>query len=105
MRDHSQNILWAQAQGAIGLDEQDDISFNKAAEIAASKDQKVSHYLGDDFRSSSNRAARHLREMFREEREYEGGRIKIVSTGKHAELKLRWVPIASTKESIMPSGG
>jgi DNA replicative helicase MCM subunit Mcm2 (Cdc46/Mcm family) len=91
VKDHSQNILWAQEQGAIGLDELDDITFNKAAEIA-SKDQKIRHYLGDNFRSSSNRAARHLREMFREEREYENGRITVASKDKYAELKLRWVP-------------
>jgi DNA replicative helicase MCM subunit Mcm2 (Cdc46/Mcm family) len=79
VKEHSQNILWAQEQGGIGLDEFDDITFNKAAEITVSKDQKVRHYLGDNFRSSSNRAARNLREMFREEREYEGGKIGIVS--------------------------
>ncbi len=98
VKDHSQNMLWAQEQGAIGLDELDDITFSKAAEIAASKDQKVRHYLGDNFRSGSNRAARHLREMFREEREFEGGRIKAVSKDKHAELKLRWVPLSATAE-------
>jgi DNA replicative helicase MCM subunit Mcm2 (Cdc46/Mcm family) len=98
MKDHSQNMLWAQEQGVIGLDEQDDdITFNSAAEIAI-KDQKVHHYLGDDFRSSSNRAARHLREMFREEREFEGGKIMDVSKDKHSELKLRWVPFSATEE-------
>ena len=101
VKDHSQNMLWAQEQGAIGLDELDDITFNKAAEIAASKDQKVRHYLGDNFRSSSNRAARHLREMFREEREFEGGRIMDVSKDKHAELKLRWVPFSATEKGSL----
>jgi DNA replicative helicase MCM subunit Mcm2 (Cdc46/Mcm family) len=92
VKDHSQNMLWAQEQGTIELGELNDITFSEAAEMAASKDQKVRHYLGDNFRSSNNRAARHLREMFREEREFEGGRIKVVSKDKHAELKLRWVP-------------
>ena len=37
VKEHSQNILWAQEQGAIGLDELDDISFNKAADIVLLK--------------------------------------------------------------------
>ena len=98
VKDHSQNMLWAQEHSAIELDELNDITFNKAAEMTASKDQKVRHYLGDNFRSSSNRAARHLREMFREEREFEGGKVLDVSKDKHAELKLRWVPFSATAE-------
>ncbi len=35
VKDQSQNMLWAQEQGAIGLDELDDVTFSKAAEIAA----------------------------------------------------------------------
>jgi hypothetical protein len=92
VKELSQNMIWAQEQGVIGLDEQNYIGFNKAAEIAASKDQKIRHYLGDNFRSSNNRAARNLRDIFREEREFEGGKIIDVSKDKHSELRLRWVP-------------
>jgi DNA replicative helicase MCM subunit Mcm2 (Cdc46/Mcm family) len=106
VKEHSQNILWVQEQDVIGSDELDDITFNEAAEIFASKDQKGRHYLRNNFRSSNNRAARHLREMFREERVYEGGRIKVVSTDKHAELKLTWAPNASsTEEPVVQKGG
>jgi DNA replicative helicase MCM subunit Mcm2 (Cdc46/Mcm family) len=91
---HSQNLLWAQSQGAIQSEELDDITFNEALD-RASKDPKVRHYVGDDFRSSNNRAVRRLREIFREEREFEGGKIIDVSKDKHSEHKLRWVPDAN----------
>ena len=47
-----------------------------------------------------NRAARNLRKMFREEREFEGGKVMDVSKDKHAELKLRWVPFSATAEGF-----
>ena len=95
VKDHRQNLLWAQSQGAIKSEELDDITFNEALECA-SKNPKVSHYVGDDFRSSHNRVVRRLREIFREEREFEGGKIVDVSKDKHSEHKLRWVPDANT---------
>ena len=98
VKENSQNILWAQEQVAVGTDELENMTFSEAAEIFTSKDQKGRHYLGDDFRSSSNRAARNLREMFREEREFEGGKIMDVSKDKHSELKLGWIPFPTTEE-------
>jgi hypothetical protein len=61
VKDHSQNMLWAQEHAAVESDELNDISFNNAAEIAASKDERIRHYIVNNFRSSNNRAARHLR--------------------------------------------
>lgn len=94
IKEHSQNLLWAQSQGAINSEELDDITFNEALE-RASKNPKVSQYVGNDFRSSHNRVVRRLREIFREEREFEGGKIIDVSKDKHSEHKLRWVPDAN----------
>ena len=95
IKDYSQNLLWAQDQGAIKPEELNDITFNEALE-RASKNPKVSHYVGDDFRSSHNRVVRRLREIFREEREFDGGKIIDVSKDKHSEHKLRWAPDANT---------
>ncbi|HEY7569882.1 MAG TPA: AAA family ATPase [Nitrososphaeraceae archaeon] len=89
---HAKNIFWTDEQDNQ-LEDLTEIAFTAACEEAASKNEVVRNYLGDDFRSSSNKAARHLRDMFREERRYEHGRIKVVSSNKHAEFKLRWVPI------------
>jgi hypothetical protein len=88
---HSQNLLWAQSQGTIVPEELEDITFNEALEHA-SKNPEVRHYVGNDFRSSHNRSVRRLREIFRESREFEGGKLVDVSKDKHAEHKLRWVP-------------
>ena len=52
VKEYSHNILWAIEQGAVESDELDDITFNKAAEDAI-KDEKVHHYLGDNFRSGT----------------------------------------------------
>lgn len=92
VKEHSQNLYWAQQNydGGIQLS---DITFNQAAEIAAQKNTDIRQYLGENFRSNNNRAARQLREMFREwqERDCDGGKIKVLSTDKHTELRLRWV--------------
>lgn len=95
VKDHGQNLLWAQSQGAIMPEELQDITFNEALERAP-KNPKVRHCVGDDFRSSHNRSVRRLREIFREEREFEGGKIVDGSKDKHSEHKLRWVPGSNT---------
>ena len=92
VKDHSLNIFWTDEQNNQ-LNELTEITFNAPCEEAASKNEIVRHYLGNNFRSSTNKAARHLRDMFREERRYEDGKIIVVSRDKHAELKLRWVPV------------
>ena len=93
VKEHSQNLYWAQQNYDVGI-QLSDITFNQAAEIAAQKNSNIRLYIGENFRSNNNRAARHLREMFREgqSREYDGGKIKVVSPDKHAELRLRWIP-------------
>jgi DNA replicative helicase MCM subunit Mcm2 (Cdc46/Mcm family) len=92
VKEHSQNLSWAQQNSDGGI-QLSDITFNQAGEIAAQKNANIRQYLGENFRSNNNRAARHLREMFREgqERDYDGGKIKVVSTDKHTELRLRWI--------------
>jgi DNA replicative helicase MCM subunit Mcm2 (Cdc46/Mcm family) len=100
VKDHTLNIFWPEGQQQEDgnqleeleeLEELKHITFNAAAEIAMSKNHIVRIYLGENFRSGNNKPVRHLKEMFREEREYDGGRIKDVSKDKHAELKLTWV--------------
>ena len=61
------------------------------AEEAGSKNESVRLYLGKNFRDSNSRSARNLKELFREQRAYDGGRIKDVSKDKYAELKLTWI--------------
>ena len=98
VKNRSQNLYWAQ-QNLEGAETQlSDITFSQAAEIAAIKDENIRHYLGKNFRSSNNRLPQHLRQMFREEqdRNYDGGKIKVVSIEKHAELRLKWVPNTAT---------
>lgn len=57
VKDHSQNLCWAQ-QNLEGAETQlNDITFSQAAEIAKIKNEKIRHYLGENFRSSNNRAA------------------------------------------------
>jgi DNA replicative helicase MCM subunit Mcm2 (Cdc46/Mcm family) len=68
-----------------------DIEFTEAARIACQKNEKIKDYLGDNFRSNSNKRAKNLRVMFREEREYDYGRIMVVSSDCN-ELRLRWIP-------------
>ena len=101
VKEHGQNLLWAQSQGAIMPEELEDTTFNEALECA-SKNPKVRHYVGDDFRSSHNRAVRRLREIFREDREFEGGKIIDVSKDKHSEHKLRWVPDSNASAEQKP---
>lgn len=92
VREHSQNLYWAR-QNYDGGVQLSDITFNQAAEIAAQRNPNIRQYMGENFRSNNNRAARHLREMFREgqERDYDGGKIRVISPDKHAELRLRWI--------------
>ena len=99
-------MYWAQqnSDGAIHLS---DITFNQATQNAAQKNVNIRQYLGENFRSNSNRAARHLREIFREkqDRDYDGGKIKVVSTDRHAELRLRWVPNGDKIDEDNSHGG
>ncbi len=92
VKNHALNMFWTDEQNNQ-LEELTEVTFNAACEEAASKSEIVHNYLGNDFRSSTNKAARHLRDMFREERRFEDGRIIVISKDKHAELKLRWVPV------------
>jgi DNA replicative helicase MCM subunit Mcm2 (Cdc46/Mcm family) len=98
VKDHSQNLCWAQQNLEEEETELSDITFNQAAEVAAIKNENIRHYLGENFRSNNNRAARHLRQMFREgqDKNYDGGKIKVVSIEKRAELRLRWIPNIAT---------
>lgn len=98
VKDHSINAISIMGDQGNQLEEPKGITFNMAAEKAAFENDKVRHYLGDNFRSSTNKAARHLRDMFREEREYGGGKIKVVSKDIRAELRLRWVPMEKDHE-------
>jgi hypothetical protein len=92
VKEYSQDQYWAQQNSPQGT-QLADISFNQAAEIATRKNENVHKYLGDNFSSSNNRAARYLRAMFRDRQngEYAGGKIKVTSTDAHAELTLRWI--------------
>jgi DNA replicative helicase MCM subunit Mcm2 (Cdc46/Mcm family) len=97
IKDRSLDLIWAQEQqqsGGLGLDldSQGAVTFTEAAETVCKKNENIRRYLGDNFRSANNKPARHLREIFREEREFDGGKIKVVSKDKFAELELRWVP-------------
>jgi DNA replicative helicase MCM subunit Mcm2 (Cdc46/Mcm family) len=104
VKSHALGQFWTEGEDEQ-LEELRNITFNAAAEEAASKNGKVRTYLGENFRSGNNKPARHLKEMFREEREYSDGRIKVVSKDKYAELKLIWIanPVTiekSTKENV-----
>ena len=91
IKDHSVNVFWTGEYDnqLEELNELKDITFNATAEEARTKNERVRLYMGDNFRSSINKPARHLRDIFREERAYGEGRIKIVSKDKHAELKTK----------------
>lgn len=93
VKEYSQDQDWAQQNKPEGVQLRD-ITFNQAAEIATGKNENVSRYLGENFRSSGNRAARHLRKMFyeRQNEDYGGGKIKVTSKDIHAELTLKWIP-------------
>ncbi len=97
IKKYSQDQCWAQKNKPEGVQFKD-ISFNQAAEIATGKNENVRKYLGDNFRSSNNRAARHLRKMFyeRQNEDYGGGKIKVTSKDIHAELTLKWIPNSNT---------
>jgi DNA replicative helicase MCM subunit Mcm2 (Cdc46/Mcm family) len=97
VKDHALGQFWTEGQDEQ-LEELRHITFNAAAEQAASKNETVRTYIGENFRSGNNKPVRHLKEMFREERKFDGGRIKVVSKDKYAELKLTWVPNAVTIE-------
>ena len=90
VKDHALNVFWKEGENPE-LDELKYITWNEAAEEAASKNENVRLYLGKNFRDSNSRSARNLKELFREQRAYDGGRIKDVSKDKYAELKLTWI--------------
>ena len=96
VKDRALNVFWKEGENPE-LDELKYITWNEAAEEAASKNESVRLYLGKNFRDSNSKPARHLKELFREQRAYDGGRIKDVSKDKYAELKLTW--IANPEES------
>jgi hypothetical protein len=70
-----------------------DITFNQAAEIAAKNNRRIADYLGTNYGSSVNKAARRLREKFRDsqDKDFDNGKIKVMSPDGH-ELRLRWMP-------------
>ncbi len=90
VKDHALNVFWKEGENPE-LNELKYVTWNEAAEEAASKDEGVRLYLGKNFRDSNSKPTRHLKELFREQRAYEGGRIKDVSKDKYAELKLTWI--------------
>ena len=92
VKKHSVEKSWAERNGPETV-RLADITFNQAAEIAAKNNSRIADYLGTNFRSSVNKAARRLRERFRDsqDKDFDNGKIKIVSPDGH-ELKLRWIP-------------
>jgi DNA replicative helicase MCM subunit Mcm2 (Cdc46/Mcm family) len=103
VKKYSQDQDWVEQNKPEGK-QLKDISFNQAAEIATREDENVHKYMGDNFRSSSNRAARQLRKMFyeRQNEDYDGGKIKITSKDIHAELTLKWIPNSSSSSASTP---
>ena len=91
VKKYSQEQDWAQQNKPEGVQFKD-ITFAQATEITTGKNENVRKYLGDNFRSSSNRAARHLRKMFyeRQNEDYDRRKIKVTSKDIHAELTLKW---------------
>lgn len=92
IKKHSIEKSWAQhnSPDAVQLA---DMTFNQAAEIAAKNNSRIADYLGNNYRSSVNKAARRLREKFRDsqDKDFDNGKIKVVSPDGH-ELRLRWMP-------------
>jgi DNA replicative helicase MCM subunit Mcm2 (Cdc46/Mcm family) len=71
-----------------------DITFTQAAELASKENGTVDDYIGNIYKSNAKRAIKHLRNMFRERQDYdyEGGKIKVMSEDIRSEMKLRWIP-------------
>jgi len=89
IKEYSQKQYWAEhQQQEVQLA---DMTFDQAAEIARGKDKAAREYLGDTYRSNQNRAARHLRKLFRENQnhDYDGGKIIVTSKSEHSQLTLK----------------
>jgi DNA replicative helicase MCM subunit Mcm2 (Cdc46/Mcm family) len=92
IKKHSTEKAWIE-QNSPNAVQLTDITFNQTAELAANNNPKIREYLGTNYRSTVNKAARKLREKFRdsEDKDFDNGKIKIISSATH-ELMLRWVP-------------
>jgi DNA replicative helicase MCM subunit Mcm2 (Cdc46/Mcm family) len=99
VKDRYESQNWMAGISEEQIDEITTIPFNEAAQTARDRNDQVAYYLGKNFRDPNNRPMRNLKELFREERKCDGGRVRAISKSKYSELKLRWEPDSNSNSN------